>query len=613
MKTTTDIKKSPYQIGGQAVIEGVMMRGKKMYTIAVRKPDKTIETVNTLLKTSNSKIKKLPIIRGIVAFGSSVAMGTKIVKKSAEMAGLEDFTDEEPETKFEKFLFDKFGDKLMDYMLFLSFAISICIALLFFVFLPVWLSRFTMPLIGENTWALGIIEGFVRILIFIMYILAVSRMKDIQMFFQYHGAEHKAINCYEDNKELTVENVRSYSPLNKRCGTSFLVIVMIISMALFMFIQTDTIWIRFGFRIILLPVIAGLSYEAIKWTSRHDSLFVNIISFPGMCLQRITTSEPTDSQIEVAIESLNKVIDYEIKGVSWEKINETGSEIQELLAYGKKILSDAEIENSSLDTELLLMKASAISREDILTYPEKIIDKDTADNFKRLVEMRAANMPLKYITNNCEFMSLDFYVDKNVLIPRPDTEILVEHVINEINEIGKDSEKPVQVLDLCTGSGCIAVSIAKYCENVKLLATDISSDVLSIAKRNAEKNGVSDKITFTRNDVLNEELLSETKFDVIVSNPPYILTADIEGLQPDIKQYEPISALDGGTDGLDFYRAITSNAPRLLNSGGKLIFEIGFDQSAEVSALLSQNGFMNIQTLKDLSGNDRVVCGEISK
>ena len=613
MKTTTDIKKAPYQIGGQAVIEGVMMRGKKMYTIAVRKPDKTIETVNTLLKTSDSKLKKLPIIRGIVAFGSSVAMGTKIVMKSAEMSGLEDFTEDEPETKFEKFLFDKFGDKLMDYMLFLSFAFSICIALLFFVFLPVWLSRFTMPLIGEQTWALGIIEGFVRIVIFVVYVLAISRMKDIQMFFQYHGAEHKAINCYEDNKELTVENVRSYSPLNKRCGTSFLVIVMIISMALFMFIQTDIIWIRFGFRILLLPVIAGLSYEAIKWTSRHDSLFVNIISFPGMCLQRITTSEPTDSQIEVAIASLNKVIDYEIKGVSWEKINETGSEIQELLAYGKKILSDAEIENSSLDTELLLMKAADISREDIFTYPEKIIDKDTSDNFKRLVEMRAANMPLKYITNNCEFMSLDFYVDKNVLIPRPDTEILVEHAIKEINECEIVLDKPLQVLDLCTGSGCIAVSIAKHCENVKILATDISPSALSIAKRNAEKIEVSDRIEFIKSDILNEEFHTEMRFDVIISNPPYIKTSDIEGLQPDIKQYEPISALDGGADGLDFYRAIASNSPRLLNSGGKLMLEIGFDQSTEVSKLLSENGFMNIKTLKDLSGNDRVVYGEINK
>ena len=606
MKTTTDIKKAPYQIGGQAVIEGVMMRGKKMYTIAVRKPDKTIETVNTLLKTSDSKFKKLPIIRGIVAFGSSVAMGTKIVMKSAELAGLEDLADEEPETKFEKFLFDKFGDKLMDYVLFFSFAVSICIALLFFVFLPVWISRFTMPLIGEQTWALGIIEGFVRILIFVVYVLAISRMKDIQMFFQYHGAEHKAINCYEDDKELTVENVRSYSPLNKRCGTSFLVIVMIISMALFMFIQTDTIWIRFGFRIALLPIIAGLSYEAIKWTSRHDSFFVNMISFPGMCLQRITTAEPNDSQIEVAIASLNKVIDYELKGVSWEKINETGSEIQELLTYGKQTLSDVEIESSSLDTELLLMHAASVSREDILTYPEKIIDKDTVAEFKRLVEKRAANMPLKYITNSCEFMSLDFYVDEDVLIPRPDTEILVEHAVKEINE-----NDLVNVLDLCTGSGCIAVSIAKLCENAVVTAADISDAALSIAKRNGENLEVSDRVTFVKNDILNEAFPSDTKFDVIVSNPPYIKTSDIEGLQPDIKQYEPISALDGGADGLDFYRAIASKTPSLLTPGGKLMLEIGFDQSADVSELLSRNGFADIQTYKDLAGNDRVVIGVI--
>ena len=609
--STNDIKKPPYQIGGQAIIEGVMMRGKKMYSMAVRKPDKTIEIVNTQLEISESKIKKLPIIRGIVAFGSSVVMGTRIIMKSAELAGLEDLTAE-PETKFDKFLVDKFGEKLTDYLLYFSMTISMCIALFFFVFLPVWLSRFTMPLIGEATWALGVIEGFVRIFIFVIYILAISRMKDIQMFFQYHGAEHKAINCYEDNKELTVENVKSYSPLNKRCGTSFLVIVMIISMALFMFIRTDIIWVRFGFRIALLPIIAGLSYEAIKWTSRHDSLLVDIISFPGLCLQRVTTAEPTESQIEVAIASLNKVIDYEIKGLSWKKINETGSEVQELLTYGKQVLSDAGIESFSLDAELLLMKAASISREDILTYPEKIIDKDTAWQFKRFIETRATKMPLKYITNNCEFMSLDFYVDNNVLIPRPDTEILVEYVINDINQNLKNNlNEPVQVLDLCTGSGCIAISIAKYCGNAIVTATDISSAALSVAKKNAEKIGVADRVTFIKNDVITEKLNMETKFDLIISNPPYIRAADIDDLQPDIKKFEPLSALYGGDDGLDFYKSITSKAPGYLKPGGKLVVEIGFDQSIEVSELFSNNGFSGIETLKDLGGNDRAVIGVV--
>jgi release factor glutamine methyltransferase len=253
------------------------------------------------------------------------------------------------------------------------------------------------------------------------------------------------------------------------------------------------------------------------------------------------------------------------------------------------------------------MKSAGISKEEMLTYPEKIIDKNTVAKFKRFIEIRAKNMPVKYITNSCEFMSLDFYVDTNVLIPRADTEILVETAINEIKEKGL-----TKVLDICTGSGCIAVSIAKHCENeLEITATDISPAAISIAKKNADKNGVSGNVTFKLNDALSQLPELEGKFDIIISNPPYIKTEDINNLSQDIKKYEPIRALDGGADGLGFYRPIASEAVKLLNPGGKSMLEIGFDQGSEVAEILKERGFSDIEIIKDLGGNDRVVTGII--
>ena len=298
-------------IGGQAVIEGVMMRGKKMYAMAVRTPDGeiTVEKKPCEGLSGKSTLFRLPIFRGMAAFIDSLIMGTKIIMRSAELAG-EAIEEEGELSKFEQFLQNKFGEKLNDYLIYFSVTISMIFALLLFFLLPVWLGSFFKTVI-PGTWALSIIEGLIRIGIFLGYIFLISKMKEIQRVFQYHGAEHKTINCFESEKELTVENVKQCTRLHKRCGTSFLLIVMMISMVVFFFVRTDTIWLRLVSRILLVPFVAGISYEIIKWAGNSDNKLVAFVSYPGLCLQKITTSEPDASQIETAIAAMKGVLEDE--------------------------------------------------------------------------------------------------------------------------------------------------------------------------------------------------------------------------------------------------------------------------------------------------------------
>ena len=298
-------------IGGQAVIEGVMMRGKKLYALAVRTPKKEI-VEKTPIKPAAEKCKILgwPIIRGVVAFVDSLVMGMKVTTKSATLAGLDDI-EYDQESKFEKWLENKFGDKLADYLIYFSVAVSIILCIGIFMVLPTFLGGAVTNLLHGDATLRSVIEGVIKIIIFVGYMFLVSQMKDIKRVFMYHGAEHKTINCFESGEELTVENVRHNSRFHKRCGTSFLVIVMLVSIILFFFIRTDVLWLRVLSRIILVPAIAGISYEFIRYAGKHDNLLVNIISAPGIAMQIITTSEPDDSMIEVAIASLNAVLEEE--------------------------------------------------------------------------------------------------------------------------------------------------------------------------------------------------------------------------------------------------------------------------------------------------------------
>lgn len=292
-------------IGGQAVMEGVMMKGPEKTAISVRKPDGEIVTdIKSNAKITRNAFFKLPVIRGCVAFFDSLITGTKALMYSADFVDLED----ETESKFDKWLERVFGDKIKDIVIYFSVIISVIFSVGLFILLPNWIASF-IKLAVKSKFVLNFCEGIIRILIFLTYLWAVSKMPDIKRVFEYHGAEHKTIACYEAGEELTPENAKKFTRLHPRCGTSFLFIVMIVSIICFSVLSWDVnVVVRSLSRIALMPVVAGISYEIIKYAGRHDNVLTKIVSYPGLCLQKITTNEPDESQLEVAIASMKAVI-----------------------------------------------------------------------------------------------------------------------------------------------------------------------------------------------------------------------------------------------------------------------------------------------------------------
>lgn len=288
-----------------------MMRGPKEIAIAVRKPDNEIIIEKKPISSAlhKNKILKLPIIRGCISFFESMVTGVKALMFSAQFFDIEG--EEESESKFDKWLEEKLGDKIKDVVIYFSVILSIILSVGLFFMLPNFITELIAKLTGLSVDGTprSLIEGGVRMLIFLSYLLLVSQMKDIKRVFMYHGAEHKTIATYEHGLELTVENARKGCRLHPRCGTSFLIFVMIVSVIVFLIIPKGLPWyMRAIFKILLLPVVAGISYEIIKFAGRHENWFTKIISMPGMWLQYITTREPDDSQLEVAIESLKAVL-----------------------------------------------------------------------------------------------------------------------------------------------------------------------------------------------------------------------------------------------------------------------------------------------------------------
>ncbi len=283
--------------------------------------------------------------------------------------------------------------------------------------------------------------------------------------------------------------------------------------------------------------------------------------------------------------------------------------IDRLLKEGTEKLTEANIVTAGLDAEVLLYNLLGVERAYLYMYREKEVSKEIQEKFWVGIEKRAKHMPIQYIVNRQEFMGLDFWVEEGILIPRADTEILVEKVIN----IYKNNYHPdmVKIMDIGTGSGAIAVSLAKYIDNCLIMAIDICPNALKVAAKNANIHKVKNKIEFYLGDLFSPiDKYDEYKtYDFIISNPPYISKSEINALESGVKDYEPHLALDGGDDGLDYYRKITSKAGDFLKEHGWLLFEIGYNQEKDVSEILNINGFRNIVVLKDLAGLDRVVLG----
>ncbi len=291
-------------VGGQAVIEGVMMQSKKYRAIAVRKSDGNIELKKERIKSwvQDKKIDKIPFLRGAFVLFETMIQGMNSLNFSSEF-----FLEEEEEDFIDRFLKRVFKDKANDAIMAVSLIIALLLSVGLFFLIPTTISGIFSKFI-KSTIILNLIEGTIRISMLLLYMFAISKNKDIQRVFMYHGAEHKAIYCYESGEELTVENARKFTTLHPRCGTNFLFIVMFTSIILFSFFGWPNIIARLAMRIICIPIVAGISYEVIRFLGKYNNILSKIVAYPGMMLQRITTNEPDDEQLEVAIRALKAVI-----------------------------------------------------------------------------------------------------------------------------------------------------------------------------------------------------------------------------------------------------------------------------------------------------------------
>ena len=322
----------PSGIGGQAVLEGIMMKNKEKYSVAVRKPDGQIEVRTEVYRSiaGDSKWAKLPLIRGVVNFIDSLILGMESLSYSASF--YDDEEEQEP-GKFEKLLVKLFGEKAEKVVMGCTVAFSVIMAVAIFMVLPYYISSIFRNFIVSNT-LLAVLEGVIRLGLFTLYVVLISCMKDIKRTYMYHGAEHKCINCIERGRELNVKNVRKSSRYHARCGTSFLFIVMVISIVFFIFIRVDSPILRVIFRILLVPVIAGVSYEFIRLAGRTDNPLMKVLSLPGKAMQKLTTREPDDDMIEVAIAAVEAVFDWKV-----------------FLGYPDEEEQDVEIPDLDSDTE----------------------------------------------------------------------------------------------------------------------------------------------------------------------------------------------------------------------------------------------------------------------
>ena len=586
-------------------MEGIMMRGRRSMATAVRDPqgDIQIESERLTPPEKRSKLLKLPFIRGIGNFWTSLVDGNRILMRSAEV--LEEDPADETDTKG--------GGFWNGFINSAATVIGVVLALLLFIWLPSFITGFLPERYfselsaGWSGIRFNLVEGGIRLLIFVAYILLISLIPSLKRVFMCHGAEHKTITCYEEGKDLTVENVRGCSRVHDRCGTTFLFIVMTVSILVFSLVNVLAVkWIyipdggklnnliRFGLKVAMLPVVAGVSYELLRLLAKTESKIFLIFKLPGLLLQRLTTREPEDGMIECAIAAFKTVLAMDADPNVPEKVFATPGKLTALLQNTKKRFADNGIDEE--EAEWIFSLTLQIPKSAVANT-ERTLKMSQAKAIVRIADERLTGRPLWYIIGDTDFCGYTIKVDERVLIPRPETEELVMMALDEVKGNAK-------ILDLCTGSGAIAISVAKELEKkgvkAEVTASDISEDALALARENAENNGAA--VRFVQSDLF--ENIDES-FDLIISNPPYIPTADIEELQREVKDFEPRLALDGGADGLDIYRRIAETACQKLNAGGVLLMEVGIGEAEEIVKLFKDNSGAMIA--QDFNGIDRYV------
>ena len=584
------------------MLEGVMMKSPSSTAMAVRGADSKL-TVYSERNTKGRKwYHKTPVFRGVAAFVSALVASMKYLTKSLEPLGEEDEKLSKGETT-------------------LSIIIGVVLAVALFAVLPktvnwlifdLWLKLSEVFAAQNYLYVLvtSATSGVIRVGILVLYMWIISKMKSIYRMYQYHGAEHRTINCYEKHLELTVANVQSCSTRHNRCGTTFMfytvmmsVIISIIVAFLLSFMGIDVNamtaaaggtggtllynLILIGANLLVFPVTAGLSYEFLRLMARApDNKFFMIFKAPGLALQKLSTKIPDDEMAEAAILAFNTVMemdaDKSIPALDFYEMSVSGARGMLAEKYEKAGITE------DCEADWLLCEVLGCKRSEL-----HLFEKLTAAQSKQLTEMsdkRAEGQPLDYITGNSDFYGIKIKVSPDVLLPRMDTETVVKNAIDLIGD------RAAAVLDLMTGSGCIARVLAEK-TNAVITASDISDAALEIARGN-----LPEKVRLVKSDVFES---IDGQYDLIISNPPYIKSGDIKSLQKEV-QCQPLVALDGGADGLELYRKIADGAPAHLTAGGRLVLEIGFDQSDAVTEFLGKS-FADIKVYKDLGGNDRTI------
>ena len=610
-------------IGGQAVLEGVMMKGSRSVATAVRSATGEITVENKYTKPMKERnwFLRLPFVRGVVNLVTQLFQGTGIMMRSAEVYG--DFA--EP-SKFDKWVSDKLKINPMNIVMAFSVVLGIALAVGLFVFLPNFLAGLIcdhIPAIDTSSlrslWY-SLIEGGIMLVLFISYILLVSIMKDIRRVFMYHGAEHKTIACFEHGLDLTVENAKKMKREHSRCGTTFIFFVIAVSIMVFVLInfmlekcgllvsndvtayKVLNALIRLGFKLLFLPVVAGVSYELLKLLAKSDCLFVRILRAPGMLLQKLTTREPDDDMLEVAIVAFKTVLYMEQN----DNVPEQTFKINVPYGVARKRFEDIAKTADEADIDWLFVEITGSKRSEVKDL--KVLSKEQYDAGEIIAKKMSNGLPFQYAVGYTDFYGVKISVNQNVLIPRPETEELVEKAIDiisrkrETHDNDKQDEvlevlEGLEVLDLCTGSGAIATVLALK-TGASVTASDVSAPALDVARANALNAGV--KVNFVLSNMFEKV---EGKFDVIVSNPPYIPTKDIETLDAKVKDFEPRLALDGAEDGLKFYRIIAKELDSHLKDGGVFLCEFGINQAEDIKSIFAA---FDVEILKDIEGKERI-------
>lgn len=587
-------------IGGQAVLEGVMMKGRTSMATAVRTESGEITVEAKRIKDASRRgvFFRLPFVRGVVNLVTQLFMGVGVLMRSAEVFG-----DYAEPTKFDKWVGEKFKVNPMHILTAVSLVLGLALAVGLFVFLPNFLTGliFEIPGTNDHPALLSLCEAAIMLVIFIGYILSITLMKDIRRVFMYHGAEHKVISCYEHGLDLTVENARKMRTEHSRCGTTFIFFVVAVSIIVFALVNwlLDVLgWtsfssvvnalVRLAVKLLFLPVVAGISYEILKFLARSDCLLFRVLRAPGMLMQKLTTKQPTDDMLEVSLTAFKKVLEMDAD----ETVPESAFEFTVSVKTVRERLKEIAPSADESDIDWILVEVTEKRRSELALM--RSVTKEQFEAARAIAEKMKDGAPLQYALGSTEFFGIRLGVDPAVLIPRPETEELAEKVIEEVRSRGGG-----RVLDLCTGSGAVAIAVAKN-SPAEVTATDVSEAACTVARANAAGAGASVKVL--AGDMFAP--VAEEKFDVIVSNPPYIPHGDIAGLQDKVKKFEPLAALDGGEDGLDFYRTIAREGAERLTEGGVIFLEFGEGQADAVKELFAA---FDTEVYRDMQGKERML------